>query len=92
MLPPPGESIGTGTQHAAPENELQQKLVEIWESVLEKRNIGINDDFFKLGGHSLLAIKLEVEMSNHGMEIEYSDLYKLRTIRNLSRYIENMTE
>jgi amino acid adenylation domain-containing protein len=46
------------TQYKEPENELQRALVSIWEEVLGRSPIGIDDDFFDLGGHSLLAIRL----------------------------------
>jgi len=42
----------------APVNELQLKLVRIWEQLLDLKHIGIHDDFFAIGGHSLVAVKL----------------------------------
>jgi fengycin family lipopeptide synthetase D len=54
-LPTPG--VTPGGEHAAPRNELEKKLVEIWSEVLgvEIDKIGIDDNFFQLGGHSLKA-------------------------------------
>jgi acyl transferase domain-containing protein/NADP-dependent 3-hydroxy acid dehydrogenase YdfG len=41
----------------APQGELQQRLVALWEGLLDLRGIGIEDDFFALGGHSLLLTR-----------------------------------
>lgn len=43
-----------------PSGEIEKKLSEIWENVLnlEKDTIGNEDDFFVSGGHSILAIRL----------------------------------
>ncbi|WP_165760183.1 condensation domain-containing protein, partial [Niastella populi] len=50
--------LGNKLSYLAPRNELEKKLVKIWEEVLERENIGVNDDFFALGGHSLKAVRL----------------------------------
>ena len=42
----------------APTDDLQRALAGIFEEILERRPIGITDDFFDLGGHSLLAARL----------------------------------
>ncbi len=46
--------------YCAPRNELESKLVRIWEQFLPQRPIGVRDDFFALGGYSLLAARLAV--------------------------------
>jgi amino acid adenylation domain-containing protein len=38
--------------------ELQERVREIWKSILNIENIQLNDKFIKLGGHSLKAIRL----------------------------------
>ncbi|HEX2569056.1 MAG TPA: amino acid adenylation domain-containing protein [Polyangia bacterium] len=46
------------TPYLAPREVVEQKLRLLWEEVLERRPIGVRDNFFDLGGHSLLAIEL----------------------------------
>ena len=47
----------------------EQKLIEIWEELLEVSGIELEDNFFELGGHSLLASRL-VSMIRKEMDIE----------------------
>ncbi len=57
-LPKPDGTFNTGVEYVAPRNKIEEKLVEIWQRVLEIEKIGIFDNFFELGGHSLKAIKI----------------------------------
>ncbi len=52
------DALASGVEYLAPSDELEFKLVAIWEEILLREKIGMNDDFFVLGGNSLLAIKL----------------------------------
>src|SRR5690606_37413013 len=45
-------------QYVPASNAQDRMLIEIFEGVLNKTNIGIKDNFFQLGGHSLKAIRL----------------------------------
>ena len=58
-LPAPDQAdfAPTGT-FAAPKDAVESRLVQMWESVLGVRPIGVRDNYFELGGHSLLAVKL----------------------------------
>jgi thioesterase domain-containing protein/3-oxoacyl-(acyl-carrier-protein) synthase/acyl carrier protein len=75
-----------------PENEIQEKLAEIWGEVLEieKDTISINKDFFKLGGDSLnitvLAAKIQ---SQFNVNIPLVEIFNIPTIKSLSRYIRD---
>ncbi len=44
--------------YAAPENEVEKSLAEIWTELFGVAPIGRHDNFFELGGHSLLATRL----------------------------------
>jgi amino acid adenylation domain-containing protein len=55
-LPAPPDASPETT--VAPADALQSQLVKIWEDVLGKKPISVQDNFFDLGGHSLLAARL----------------------------------
>jgi thioesterase domain-containing protein/acyl carrier protein len=42
----------------APRNNLEFRLLKVWERVLNRRQIGVDENFFDLGGDSLTACQL----------------------------------
>ncbi len=53
----PAELAGSPVvEFAPPRDEIEEKLVDIWEQELDIRPIGIHDTFFELGGDSLTAV------------------------------------
>ncbi|MFB8733141.1 hypothetical protein ACEQPO_02160 [Bacillus sp. SL00103] len=42
--------------YAAPRNELETKLVRLWEEILGQEKIGVYDSFLRARGHSLKAM------------------------------------
>jgi amino acid adenylation domain-containing protein len=52
------DSVTSTVAYIPPRNAVEEKLVLIWQSILEKKQIGVQDDFFLLGGHSLKIIRL----------------------------------
>ncbi len=51
-------NMGERAEYAAPTNEIEEKIVAIWEEILEVERIGINDSLFSLGGESIKAIQI----------------------------------
>ena len=49
----PEPTITVSSSYAAPRNETEAALVDIWKAVLNKNEVGITDHFFESGGHSL---------------------------------------
>lgn len=45
-----------------PRGLFEERLLALWESLLETRPIGVHDDFFDLGGDSLLAARAAIEI------------------------------
>ena len=45
-------------RYIAPANEIETKLVQIWEALLDIHPVGVHDNFFELGGHSLTAARI----------------------------------
>jgi amino acid adenylation domain-containing protein len=86
----PEPKPGKINEYVAPQNELENRLSMIWSEVLgiEKKNIGINSNFFDLGGHSIkasiLLSKIHKELNT---KIPMEVLFKTPTIKKLSQHI-----
>ncbi|MEM1368159.1 MAG: amino acid adenylation domain-containing protein [Cyanobacteria bacterium P01_H01_bin.15] len=80
-----------GTAKLVPaQDELEKQLVKIWEQVLNKRPIGVQDNFFDLGGHSLLAVKLFAEIEKRfGRTLPLATLFQAGTIAKLATVIRS---
>ena len=70
-------------------NEIEQQLVDIWQSVLGIEPIGIYNNFFELGGHSLLAARIATAIKQHfNVEVSLRDVFEEPTIAHLATIIE----
>ena len=80
------------SQRVAARDDLESRLVRIWEEVLGVAPIGIHDRFVDLGGHSLLAARLAAEVEKQfGRKLSLSVLFKAPTVELLARAIRNGT-
>ncbi|MCX7922788.1 MAG: HAD-IIIC family phosphatase [Clostridia bacterium] len=89
---------GTGgnvsrAEYLAPRNDIEEKLVEIWQRILGIERIGVNDNFFALGGQSLLAITLISEAARvlH-KDITLQDLFENPTVAQLAENLNVDTQ
>ena len=75
---------------SSPRDDLERRLVAIWEAVLGRRPIGISDDFFELGGHSLLAVSLFDRIRRElGLQLPLSALLEDPTVERLAARIRD---
>ncbi len=76
-----------GTAYVEASNEIEKRLVNIWEEILDVHPIGIDDNFFDLGGHSLLASQLFTRLDDEfGRLLPLSLLVDSSTIRLLANH------
>lgn len=69
-------------------NEVDNKLINILETLLNVSNISIADSFFDLGGDSLTAINLCSKIYNEfDVQLYIQDIFEARTICNISDLI-----
>lgn len=74
--------------YIAPQNQVEEKLVTIWETILGIKNIGTKDNFFELGGHSMKVIQLGNNIQKEfGYKMKIKDLYEKPTIQYLAMLI-----
>lgn len=51
-------AAGASGSGRRPATILEQEILALWEQALQRRNLGVGDDFFALGGDSLAAIDI----------------------------------
>jgi amino acid adenylation domain-containing protein len=74
-------------------NETEKILTQIWQEILAKEKIGINDNFFDRGGNSLTAIVLENEIQKAlNVKLSLPEVFKFPTIKELSNRITGLPE
>lgn len=93
-LPNPNEmGLSSGVEYVAPRNDLEQQVVQIWEGVLQRKNIGINDDFFALGGHSLKAVRISNSYQKElGVKLSLIDLFANTSVQSHCELIQSCSE
>ncbi|MBT4880467.1 MAG: non-ribosomal peptide synthase/polyketide synthase [Alphaproteobacteria bacterium] len=75
-------------KYVAPRTEIEQAICLIWQEVLELKQIGVHDNFFKIGGHSLLATQIISRIrSQFQLELPLRDIFEYPTISTFSTLI-----
>jgi amino acid adenylation domain-containing protein len=84
----PAPQIGQlqlGTEYVAPRDDIETRLVGIWQDLLEVPRVGIRDNFFRLGGYSLLAIRVLARIRQQlGVTLPPAVLIERPTIEHLA--------
>jgi acyl carrier protein len=91
-LPDPAEAYQRTMPVCGPRNTIDEQLIAIWEEILERRDIGIDDNFFTLGGHSLKATRVISKIFRlYGIKMDMKMFFHDPVIRHLSDYIKLIT-
>jgi acyl transferase domain-containing protein len=74
--------------YAAPRNETEQRLAEIWQDVLGIGQVGVHDNFFELGGDSLLITRIHSRfVSRFNREMSVASMLQYPTIADLAQFL-----
>ena len=87
----PVPEIKAGDDYVAPDNQIEEKLVEIWSEQLniEKKEISVTANFFVIGGHSLKAVVLASQVhALFNVEITIKEIFSYPTIKEIAKLIE----
>ena len=91
-LPDPDSAAGVSDEYVAPGNEMERKLTEIWQDVLDLERVGVHDNFFELGGDSIISIQVVSRARRAGYELQVGDVFTYQTIASLVEYFMNRQE
>lgn len=81
-------SLYSEVQYVSPRNEIEMKLVTIWQEVLGKRKVGVVDNFFDLGGHSINAVQLISRINlAFSVRISIDSIFEEGTIEGIGEQI-----
>ncbi|MCU0287448.1 MAG: amino acid adenylation domain-containing protein, partial [Acidobacteria bacterium] len=90
-LPEPLENILVDhIEYLPPQNTIEKILVEIWEKVLGKEKVGINQNFFAIGGDSIKSIQIISRLNRAGYKLEMKELFQYPRIADLAPRVKKM--
>lgn len=67
-----------------PRDELDKAILEVWKDVLNKKDIGIDDNIFDIGGDSLSIISIQSILFKKNIKVRSQDLFENQTVRALA--------
>ncbi|MFF4646795.1 amino acid adenylation domain-containing protein [Streptomyces sp. NPDC001389] len=75
----------TAPAGGAPRNSHEERLAAVFRELLDREDVGVDDDFFALGGHSLLATRLSVRIrKDFDVELPLRTIIKFPTVAELA--------
>ena len=87
-LPAPGSSKraeAPSDEYLPPRDELESRLVAVWEDVLNVRPIGVRTSFFRLGGYSLMIVRLFARINKVlGTSLPITTIFNAPTVEQLA--------
>jgi acyl-CoA synthetase (AMP-forming)/AMP-acid ligase II/aryl carrier-like protein len=76
-------------QYQAPATAIEQQLAELWQDVMARERVGVNDSFLAIGGDSMLAAQLlERVRSAFGVDVSLIAFFAAPTIAAQAVVIE----
>jgi acyl carrier protein len=65
--------------------EMERKLADIWQELLEVEKVGVDQNFFELGGHSLLVLRVIARIRRaFDLELPVRSMFEEPTISGLA--------
>ena len=87
------EDIQSDTHQIEARDETEEKLVKIWQNILQVEKLGVTENFFEMGGHSLMALRMFAQIKEQfNVNLPLATLFQKATIEQLATVIRNKTE
>jgi surfactin family lipopeptide synthetase B/lichenysin synthetase B len=73
--------------------DTERSVATIWEEVLGRRQVGLNDNFFAIGGHSLLTVAVQRRLEQKfDRSFDVASLFLHPTVAALARFVAEGAE
>jgi acyl-CoA synthetase (AMP-forming)/AMP-acid ligase II/acyl carrier protein len=74
--------------YVGPRTAAERTIAGVWEEVLQRPRVGVEDNFFDLGGHSLLMLRVYSKLREvFSRNIQMVDLFEYPTVASLAAYL-----
>jgi acyl carrier protein len=81
-------NLDKGRVFAPPQTDIEQRIVSIWQEVLQVHDIGIHDSFFELGGNSIQLVMVHNKLSQVlEQDITIATIFEHPTVYTLATYL-----
>jgi tyrocidine synthetase-3 len=91
-LLPPSHDEAVGGDYQAPTTAFEHQAVAIWQTVLGRDVVGVNDDYFHLGGDSIRVMQLISQMNREmDLSLQIKDVFLAPSIRALETLMSETT-
>ncbi|HEX2272689.1 MAG TPA: phosphopantetheine-binding protein, partial [Acidimicrobiales bacterium] len=81
-----GATVGPARQAVAARTPEEEVVLSIWAEVLQREDLGVDDDFFALGGHSLAAAQIVARVNDAlGVDLPPDAVFEAPTVAELAK-------
>jgi amino acid adenylation domain-containing protein len=89
-LPAPENCPDEQRPFVPPADQIEERLVALWEDVLGVHPVSVDDNYFALGGHSLLALRLFSQINlSFQVELPLATLFHAPTVGSMAALIRD---
>ncbi len=83
-----GTLLRPDVEYVAPRDEVEKKIALLWNEMLHRDQVGVDENFFDLGGTSLDVIKLSTRFKEvFNLEEAALRMFRYPTISTFARYV-----
>ncbi len=87
---PDGICLQDDAGYVPPSNAVEKLLVDIWQRILNRERVGVNENFFMIGGDSIKSIQIISRLNNAGYKLEMKDLFQYPEISQLASRVKKV--
>jgi amino acid adenylation domain-containing protein/non-ribosomal peptide synthase protein (TIGR01720 family) len=73
--------------YVAPRTKLEEQLCTVWQGVLNRERVGIEDNFFRIGGDSIVCIQLVSRLRKLGWQLQIKAVFDAPTVAQLAKLL-----